>query len=358
MMGHWVWDCGHFNPTSLNGWLSEIHAPFATAFTRNEPTIFPGETRPSSATMTYIYIHGQGGYYNTPVGGRNYEFDIPTPPKPHLPAQLKSKVAACCFGISGPAPIVTPKSQLCDFGGTMTRCAHVVIPLSGIPASTGLKYGAAVAVKWIDPTLAFQPTGGFRTLRVTFDSIKVNQDHDDSSGEWNKLWVGVNGKWIELSGPSGHYGLNDVDNGEVIVFPPRSKYVTVIVPEKGELKIQTTGWEDDNDGYYGHGYLWYLALPEWSPIGPSKLGALNDNDYIGVLRHNYCSTITPENEGRCDGGANFGIGPHNDPSNLAVGDSGTGDFNLRYRIEQVSITPPTTQPPAAPKLPTQPPVLK
>ncbi len=65
---------------------------------------------------------------------------------------------------------------------------------------------------------------------------------------------------------------------------------------------------------------------------------MNWKPYIGVLRHYYCSVITSENVGRCDKG-NFGVGFHDDPSSLAVGESGTGDFNLRYRIASLSVTP-------------------
>jgi hypothetical protein len=340
MIGRWVWDCGHFNATPTpHGYQTEIHPPFATAFTRNQPYQFPGENKPSSATVTYIYIHGQGGYYNTPVGGQNYQFDIPILPKPCkvfcLPTvQLRSSVIGLPFG--GPAPTVTAKSQLCNFAGTMTPCARVVVPLSGIPPSPNVKYGAAVAVKWIDMTRPIPEPQGFRTLRVTFDSIRVNEDHDYFSGEWNKLWVGVNGKWIELSGPSGHYGLNDVDNGDLIRFPA-GKSVTVIVPDKGVLKIQTSGWEDDNDGYYGRRILSF----------PPPAGALNDNDKIGVVIKPYTAAN------------NFGIGPHSDFSGTTGPSETNRDFTLNYRIQQLGFTPPTTQPPAKlPTAPTQPPVLK
>jgi hypothetical protein len=180
---------------------------------------------------------------------------------------------------------------------------------------------------------------------VTFDSVKINEDHDYGSGEWKKLWVGVNGRWIELSGPNGHYGLEAADNGDLIRFPAGSKTVTLTVPENGKLRIQSTGWEDDNDGYYGHGYLWYLALPPYSPIGPDKAGALNDNDKIGVVITEYSTA------------ENFGIGPHSDASQQH-GDSETlGDFNLNYHIEQLSkISPskPTAQLPTGPQ---EPPVL-
>ena len=343
MMGRWVYDCGHFDTLHLNGWQSEIHPPFATAFTRNEPHTFPGDTRPSSAVMTYIYIHGQGGNANIPVGGRNYEFDIPMPPKPSfLPtAQLHYIVTGLPFG--GPPPILTAKVQ--------ENKAHVVIPLAGIPASTGLKYGAVVASKWIDPTRPSLSTEGFRTLRVTFDSMVVHKDHDYGSGDWNNLWVGVNGKWIELSGPSGHYGLDEVDDGERIRFPAGSKSVTLVVPEKGELRIRSAGWENDNDGYYGHSILYWLALPFYNPFGPDKLEVLNDNDKIGVL-------IKPP----YTAANNFGIGTQVEVSQPAPsGDTETaGDFAMVYRIEQLSVSPPTTRPPVAqpPSAPTQPPVLR
>jgi hypothetical protein len=167
MIGRWVWDCGHFTATPTpHGYQTEIHPPFATAFTRNEPYKFPGENRPSSASVAYIYIHGQGGYYNTPVGDQNYGFDIPMPPKPSIlpTVQLRYSVIGLPYG--GPAPIVTAKPQ--------ENKAHVVIPLSGIPASPNVKYGAVVAAKWIDTTRLLLSTEGFRTLRVTFDSIRVN----------------------------------------------------------------------------------------------------------------------------------------------------------------------------------------
>ena len=181
---------------------------------------------------------------------------------------------------------------------------------------------------------------------MTFDSINVRHDHDwGFSGEWDNLWVGVNGKWIELSGPSGHYGLDDVDDDQEIVFPTGSKTATVMVPENGELKIQTTGWEDDNDGYYGRS----LLRP------PPPIGALNDNDKIGYIQSRYCSMRIV---GYCAG--NFGIGPQIDASKRD-GDADTaGDFALGYRIEQLSLTPPpppTTKPPPPPETPL-PPICK
>ena len=47
---------------------------------------------PSIATVANIYIHGRGGYYDSPVGGQNYnyEFDIPLAPKPSPNALLEN----------------------------------------------------------------------------------------------------------------------------------------------------------------------------------------------------------------------------------------------------------------------------
>jgi hypothetical protein len=131
------------------------------------------------------------------------------------------------------------------------------------------------------------------------------------------------------------------------VDPGGSKSVNVIVPEKGELRIQTTGWEDDNDGYYGHSFLYWLLLPTFSPVGPSKSGALNTDDKIGFIN------------GRYNAANSFGIGFHPENSGTSGPSNTAGDFILNYRIEQLSISPPTTRPPAQlPSEPTQPPLLR
>ncbi len=330
MMGWWVIDCGHFKtivtdpeePAIIFDYKTEIHPPFITAFTRNEPHVFPGETSASPAVVTYIYLHGRGGNRDTNVGGQDYEFDI------HMPQctgpidcthirLLRYDVKSVPFG--GPTPILTSKLQ--------ENKAHVVIPLSNTPASPDLKYGAIVAAKWVNPAGHNSGTLSSRTLKVTFDSIRIDKDHDTFGAEWKNLWVGVNGKWIELSGPLGHYGLGGgVDDGDTYAFPPGGKTATVIVPDNGELKIKSTGWESDNDDCY---------LP-WSPIHcqPVVLAA-HDNDKIGYVENVYtCS----ENFGTLDP-------PHSPPEHYAAsrpmsdGDDETdADYILSYHIEQISRT--------------------
>ena len=81
-IGRYIFDCGHPD----TGPRSELHPATAVAFTHFEPLIFgsPG-SEPLLAAKTSIYIHGTGGpIYETPVGGRIYEFDVVLPPKPSL----------------------------------------------------------------------------------------------------------------------------------------------------------------------------------------------------------------------------------------------------------------------------------
>ena len=332
MMGWWVVDCGHFREgVTPENYKTEIHPPFMTAFTRNESYVFPGETKPSSAVISYIYIHGRGGNRDTPVGGQDYEFDIPMPPKGNLGPQLQLRYSVISLPFAGefgqPAPILTAKSG--------ENKAHVVIPLSvGFAPSPDLRYGAIVAAKWVSTNGTQPSTEDFGTLRVTFDSIHINKDHDDGSAEWKNLWVGVNGKWIELSGPDGHYGLQDADDGETFAFPADSKTVTVIVPENGELKIKTTGWESDGgDGYYGTQLINCNAIPPHCEI---PIGAVTDNNQIGLVEKTWTKA---KNFG-------VGIGPPNPPPRqsqtsipASAGDSETDrDFILNYHIEQLSPT--------------------
>jgi hypothetical protein len=157
MKGSWVIDCGHFqtkvgpppdNDVTYFGYRTEIHPPFITAFTRNEPYVFPGETSPSTAAVTYVYLHGRGGNHDTFVGGQDYEFDINLPPCKEGPLlclqehRLHSNVIGLPFG--GPAPILT--------ANLTANKAHVVIPLKNTPASPDLQYGAIVASKLVRPT--------------------------------------------------------------------------------------------------------------------------------------------------------------------------------------------------------------
>src|SRR5207248_1344841 len=137
VLGRWVFDCGH--PPAK----TEIHPPQAVAFTRHEPHIFAGDPAPSETNRTYIFISGKAGDYNHAVGGRNYEFDVPLPPKPSATAELKTEVVETPFG--GPKPVLTPNPA--------ANKVHVLYPLASVPASENNKFGAIIACGWREAVL-------------------------------------------------------------------------------------------------------------------------------------------------------------------------------------------------------------
>jgi hypothetical protein len=318
MMGRWIFDCGH------PPYHTEFHPPLAVAFSRTEPTIFPGDTKPTLAKRTSIYIHGRGGYHDAPVAVRDYEFDIPLPPRPSLRHRVRAEVLGrdefgrVSLPFGGPPPILTVPDA--------TR-VHVRYPLAAInDRSPDRKFGAVIATAWVDPLTAIgAPT--FRVLRVTFDSIRINTDHDpftSGSGEW-RLWVRAGSQWFEVR------GLGDVDDGDTIRIN-RSIFLTV--PDSGTtpVAIQTIGYEDDCDSQFAKTSIRSPSLGDIACLA-------NGNDEIGFIADVHTR------------GENFGVGTHNIASTRNPdGSSDTGgDFNLRYRIEQTSvINPPTVLNPTRP----------
>lgn len=301
MLGRWIFDCGHPDP-----YRTEIHPPKAVAFTHFEPIIFPGDQRPSPSNVTTIYLHGRGGYYKRPVVGRNYVFDVPLPPRPRL-STLRTAVLSLPFGGPRPTFQFVPNSN--------PPKLRVTYPLVGVsdPLNTR-RFGAVIASAW--QSIAINPAGpGYRLLRVTFDSIKINNDHDPVfSGEW-RLWIRAGSQWFEVK------GLGDVDGGETVQI---GRSVQFIVPDNGSFDIQTSGWEDDCDGRFRKKDS---DIRLWSASIADLRCEIDGNDSIGILEQSYNS------------GNNYGIGAHNDPS-VRNGDADTnGDFNLRYRVQQIRYFP-------------------
>jgi hypothetical protein len=290
MEGRWIFDCGH------PPYRTEIHPPSAVAFTRFNPIIFPGESSPSDAVKTFIYIHGRGGHYNTPVGGKNYAFNITLPPKPSPDARLRMLHLNLPFG--GPAPVLAPIPR-----SNPTK-VHVVYPLASVAPSPDKKFAAILAVGWDEP----RNTQAYRQLRVIVDSVRVLNDKDPlASGEY-RLWTNVNGNWIPLSG----IGLNDVDNGETVrgfnmLFPD------VIVKETdGKVTIGSSGWESDAvDAYFG-------CKTDFRARCLSIPLALDNND--GICGGNAVHSLSD----------NFGIGRHVTPIFATC-----RDFTLSYNIVEV-----------------------
>jgi hypothetical protein len=259
---------------------------------------------PSLTNRTYLYVHGRGGYYSTPAGGRQYVVTAPLPPKPSAAAELRLEVLEVPFG--GPRPELTALSE---------SLVRIVCPLQERPASPEFQYGAIIAAGWRETT----PSQRYRRLRVTFDSIKIHNDHDRVfSGEW-RLWVAVNGTWLDLAGPGSP--LNHIDDGDEMRF--ESKTVVTTILETRTLRIRTSGWESDAiDGYFG-----VRKTPLTMDL--RDVLALDNNDQIGIVDKTYSVAN------------NFGIGTHNDASDQNGDARDTrADFELRYHIEAIAVDRP------------------
>lgn len=297
IFGRWIFDCGHPDP-----YRSEIHPPKVVAFTRAEPVIFPGDQRPSNSNVTQIFIQGHGGYYHTHVVGQNYFVDVALPPRPPL-SSLRTAVLSLPFGGPSPTMALIPN--------TNPPKLRITYPLRRERDVTNTKkFGAIIAATW-QRVVINQNGPGYRLLRVTFDSIKINTDHDGlpfNSGEW-RLWVRANSHWMNVP------GLGDVDGGDTVAI---NKSVDLLVPDNGKLEIETTGWEDDCDDSFRTTeagiHLWSASLGDLNC-------EVNGNDDIGKVEEEY------------DAADQFGVGsPHDVPSRIN-GDSDTQrDANLRYHI--------------------------
>lgn len=133
------------------------------------------------------------------------------------------------------------------------------------------------------------------TLKITFDSIKVNENHDFATAEWTFIIKveTIDHRMVERKLLK---ELNlIVNDGATIRF--RDVSTTFTIPKDGRLFIEAFGEDKDSP-----------------PLDPNDLtGSVNK-------RYDY----------------NFGIGSHNDLSDQRGRDPETrGDFNLRYRIEGI-----------------------
>lgn len=298
MMGRWIFDCGH------PPYRTEIHPPRAVAFTRPEPIFFAGDTRPSLASMTSIYVHGLGGYYRSPVANRTYEFDVILPPRPSVNASLRTQVLATPFG--GPVPILKPLPG--------QNKVHVIYPLDLKDPDPRRKFAAILACGWHEP-VASQT---FRTLEVTVDSIQIHHSHDPDAGEW-RLFLRVGSHWFEVP------GLDQVQPGDQL---PIQRRFELTVPEQGSLSLGSSGWESDCDSVFRvrDDQIAQRLSPLDLPIESLKC-QLDENDGLGSF------------SARFDASSQFGIGMHHQDSTRRGDPTTAGDFTLNYQIKEITRYP-------------------
>lgn len=301
MMGRWVFDCGH----AERGYRTELHPPQAVAFTRDEATIFSGDSAPSRARITYVYIYGRGGYYRTAVGGRDYEFDVPLAPRPSPSARLAITVETVYGNI---APVVAPQPR--DNPTTM----HVTYPLRAVAASPDARFGAIVTAGWREEVT----TTAYRVIELVFDSVRIVDNHDAGRGDWH-LRLGAAGEWFEVG------GLGSVEDGQTVAI---GTTIRAIVPDDGALAIRGTGWENDCDSHFRKRdtdiVLWRVA--------PSDAACLIDpGDRLGSIA---------EIHSAADG---FGAGGTCPGSSAREGQrcarSSTRDYEIRYMVRTVATFP-------------------
>ncbi len=284
MVGRHIFDCGH------PPYRTEIHPPKLWASTRTEAHLFSGDTAPSMTSKTYLFGNGNGHLFKKPTGGRSYSFTVPLPPRTTPSAQFRAEVVELLPG--SPAPTLTPLPD-----ATNPTSVRVSWNLTGISSAIGTRVGAILASGWRETTLS----RGYRRVRVTLDSVRINEDHDPlASGEWN-LWVRVAGRTVKLT------NLHDVDNGDTVNI---GQTFDVLLPEGASLPLRTLGWEDDCDQAFGT----TLGVVGSAPCG------IDDNDKIGVI----------------DRGVSPASGSYSERSQRN-GDADTaGDFTLSYRVQELA----------------------
>ncbi len=374
-LGRFAFDCGHPDHDNVPGlsYHTEIHPPKAMAFSRTVAHTFAGDSAPSTVTRTVMYFHAQGGYFYDPIGGQDYTFRVALPPKPSPTAELKFEVISVPLGnirptmrletladritatgglnggmIGGvreikplkprlppidkngsgdtrpprpPRPTPAPTPKPAPSGGSLI----VTFPLKGFrdpspsrwnlysnslsarPKNEMPRFAAVIVAGWREPAL----TTGYRTLKVTLDNFRVNDDHDSflkGDGEWF-IWIQVNGNWQKLGGPG---DILKGDGDTYKINPQTDKQTFLItVPEAGKISLGTTGYEQDSiDNLFGY------ATP--GSEGVTDIPDLLDtNNGLGQVIRSFGAS------------QNFGVGNHDDRSD-------SGDFNLRYHIEEVA----------------------
>lgn len=177
------------------------------------------------------------------------------------------------------------------------------------------------------------PNYAITEIKVTFTSMKVNDDHEGTfsgDGEYD-IAAYIDGKRVRLSDASGPgSGLWDVSSGETVTFDASAE-IMVDVESKSPLSILTVGTEKDNN--CGSTDILPTVTPQnyyarWDPDrAQSSLqealeddegifcGALNSNDPLGKV----IAVHQPKLKYPLDG--NF------------LGDSDSKDFTLYYTIQ-------------------------
>lgn len=180
-------------------------------------------------------------------------------------------------------------------------------------------------------------TENLQDLKISFDSIKINNDHDLLyEGEW-KIDAYVNGKKISLLSNSSML----VESGQTVVFPKGDKFMNIQIMDNQTLRIVTLGIEYDSKTDQVKNYLPDISSildndnvslsedKDKSRFGIEPFTSFDRNDAIGIVAKDFT------------GKDNFGIGLNHDYCSDSSGEAGdlydtvdtNCDFQLRFSIE-------------------------
>jgi len=320
MLGRHVWDCGH--TTSFH---TEIHPPKAIAATRLQPLRIEGDATYSLTNVTYIYIHGRGGYFDAPVATRDYELNIETPPRPAgFVGPPGSWLLETPYG--GPAPEIIGAPAPGCAGTAASPCTfRVRYPLALGDDSPDRRFAAVIASGWRTPA-----TVRFRTFQVHFDKVTVLNRHNLLClADW-KMWLNINGQWINVE------GMAAVNNGTEVEIG-RDVTVAVVDSPDSALTIQATGWVSEADQAFGVTKSPGRAATVFEKI--SQIATRFDGYTGGKIG------LFFERFGRTD---NFGVGNHPQSTSKAFqeidssqldnqhqAENAAGDFRIQYSIQEL-----------------------
>jgi hypothetical protein len=349
--GNWIYDCGH----PVDGlYKTEIHPARAIATMRDVATPIPGTgTTPVPATLTDLYISGNGGfapnqlncgpdiiigdngrtcgqdpppadesYKATPINDTNFSFDVCLPARPKEHAVIKWRVDTPSDNTVGIEPTVVAVDAggycLTDEGADRRKMLRVTAPLKDTATPPTAVYARRIYAGWV-----VAPDQVLPHRRVTLVNADLHEDHDldPGDGELTFWWLNLNraeNAWFRLSdfatGNMDDYDDDFALGDGFMHFTPDASF-DFYLRQNQTFHIRSRGFEQDCfdnlfDGtFFGHPRLeltmylvCYADLPDFGAGD-----AISDNDAV------------------------FGA------EDLGAKNFGSGDYDLTVAIEEIPL---------------------
>ena len=257
VFGPLVYDCGHDVDA---GGKTEIHPPRGVATIRkhvaaditahgglgvalvNRADIYFTSRRTRAYCGGWCEPSAQWPVY-TPLGDRNYQFDL------YPPQNRATGTKLIWWREDHPDPFgaaVTPTVKVVGAGSN--QHLHVTLPYKGRKGK--LHTASSLYVGWsrtMDPPL--------RKFKVQVHGIDIIDNADVSDGEWY-VWININGQWFDLRDyiPSDKtHGLGDAKDAYYATnLKDLVAYVIIPNTEDASIRIKARGFESDwMDNLYG-----------------------------------------------------------------------------------------------------------